>query len=98
RAQTTAGYESDRWRVMLYDRSSRAIQNLTEKFDRSASQLAWSPDSQTIYFHAENETLEPIYALAARGGSEPRKIVDGFTGAPTLGADGRTLAFTKASL
>src|SRR6202043_3821887 len=42
-AQLTPGYESDRWRVMQYDRSTHSIQNLTDGFDRSASQLAWSP-------------------------------------------------------
>ncbi len=97
RAQQTAGYESDRWRVMLYDRTARSIVNLTERFDRSAEQLAWSPDSQTIYFDAEDETLQPIYALPRTGGP-PRKIVDGFNGAVSLSADGRTMAFTRSSL
>src|SRR5882724_1916296 len=55
-AQLTAGYEADRWRVMLYYRAAGRIENLTETFDRSADELAWSPDSKTIYFIAENET------------------------------------------
>jgi len=56
-AQLTPGYESDRWRVMLYDRRSGKIENLTEGFDRSANELHWSADSKTIFFTAENETL-----------------------------------------
>ncbi|HEX4379433.1 MAG TPA: hypothetical protein VH022_05340, partial [Candidatus Acidoferrum sp.] len=64
-AQLTAGYESDRWRVMLYDRTSGQSQNLSEKFDRSANDLAWSADSKTILFTAENETLQPVYAMEA---------------------------------
>jgi len=41
-AQLTAGYESDRWRVMLYDRLTGKNENLTEtSFDRSAQNLAW---------------------------------------------------------
>src|ERR1700731_4513554 len=74
-AQLTAGYESDRWRVMLYDRQSGRIENLSEHFDRSANALTWSADSKTIYFTAENETLQPIYAIAARAGAEPKKVV-----------------------
>jgi dipeptidyl aminopeptidase/acylaminoacyl peptidase len=97
-AQLTAGYESDRWRVMQYDRSTHSIQNLTDGFDRSASQLAWSPDSQTIYFQAENETLQPIYALAPRAGAQPRKLVDGFNGAVSISSDGRTIAFTRSTI
>ena len=97
-AQLVAGYESDRWRVMLYDRAARSIQNLTERFDRSAGQLVWSPDSQTIYFGAEDETLQPIYTLQAWMGAQPRKIVNGFNGAVSLSADGRTMAFTRSNL
>ena len=56
-AQLTAEYESDRWRVMLYDRATSKIENLSEAFDRSANELTWSADSKTIYFTAEDETL-----------------------------------------
>ena len=68
-AQLTAGYESGRWRVMLYDRQTGKIANLSEGFDRSADELAWSADSKTIYFTAENETQKPVYAMAARAGT-----------------------------
>src|SRR5215475_9913788 len=63
-AQLAAEYEADRWRVMLYHRSGGKIENLSESFDRSAENLAWSRDSQSIYFTAENETQRPIYVMA----------------------------------
>jgi dipeptidyl aminopeptidase/acylaminoacyl peptidase len=98
-AQLTPGYESDRWRVMLYDRHSGKTENLSDGFDRSANELAWSADSKTIYFTAENETLRPIYAMAARTGAEPKKIVaEGFNTGLTLSGDGKTLAFERTSL
>ena len=84
---------------MLYDRASGKSENLSEAFDRSANGLAWSPDSKTIYFVAENETLQPVYAMEARAGAEPKKLIaDGFNAAVTLSADGKTLAFTRTSL
>ena len=98
-AQLVAANESDRWRVMLYDRKSGKSENLTEKFDRSAQELAWSPDSKSIYFTAENETLEPVYSMSARVGAEPKKIVgEGFNTAFSLSADGKTMAFERTSL
>ena len=98
-AQLTAGYESDRWRVMLYDRATGKSENLTEtSFDRSAQSLAWSPDSSTIYFIAENETLLPAYAMAPKAGAVPRKIVDGFNSGMSLSEDGKTLLLTRTSL
>src|SRR5713101_3178315 len=54
---------------MLYDRKSGKTENLSEGFDRSATNLSWSPDSKTIYFLAENETLQPVYAMEARVGA-----------------------------
>ena len=98
-AQLTPGYEADRWRVMLYDRQSGTKENLTEGFDRSAEELAWSADSKTIFFTAENETQKPVYAMAARAGAQPRKIIaDTFNTAISFSADGKTLAFERTSL
>src|SRR5467141_2159342 len=98
-AQLTPGYESDRWRVMLYDRQSGKIENLFEGFDRSANELNWSPDSKTIFFTAENETLQPVYAMAARVGAEPKKIIaEGFNTGLTISGEGKTLAFERTSL
>jgi dipeptidyl aminopeptidase/acylaminoacyl peptidase len=98
-AQLTPGYESDRWRVMLFDRQSGKSENLSEGFDRSANELAWSADSKTIFFTAENETLQPVYAMAARAGAEPKKVIaEGFNTGLTIGRDGRTLAFERSSL
>jgi len=97
-AQLTAGYEADRWRVMLYDRASGKNENLSEGFDRSATNLAWSPDSKTIYFLAENETQQPVYAMAAKPGAIPKKLVDGFNSAMELSEDGKTLLLARTSL
>jgi dipeptidyl aminopeptidase/acylaminoacyl peptidase len=97
-AQLTAEYEADRWRVMLYDRKSGKIESLSEGFDRSATNLSWSPDSKTIYFLGENETLQPVYAMEARVGATPKKVVDGYNGAYSFSADGKTLVTGRTSL
>jgi dipeptidyl aminopeptidase/acylaminoacyl peptidase len=98
-AQLTPEYESDRWRVMLYDRSSGQSQNLSEKFDRSANELAWSADSKTILFVAENETLQPVYAMAATVGAEPKKIVaDSYNTGLSINGRGSTITFERTSL
>ncbi len=99
RAQLTPGYESDRWRVMLYGRQSGKIEDLSEGFDRSANELNWSADSKTIFFTAENETLQPVYAMAARAGAEPKKVIEeGFNTGLTISGEGKTLAFERTSL
>lgn len=97
-AQLTAGYEADKWRVMLYNRTTGKSENLSEAFDRSATNLAWSTDSKTIYFLAENETEQPVYAMATTAGATPKKVVNGFNAAFELSADGKTLLLTRTSL
>ncbi|HYW65330.1 MAG TPA: S9 family peptidase [Candidatus Dormibacteraeota bacterium] len=97
-AQLTAGYESDRWRIMLYDRQRGKSTDLTAGFDRSANELAWSSDSKTIYFTAENETLQPIYALEARAGATPKKLLDGYNSAFSFNGDATVLVTERTSL
>jgi dipeptidyl aminopeptidase/acylaminoacyl peptidase len=97
-AQLTPGYEADRWRVMLYDCQTGKNENLSESFDRWAMELAWSPDSKTIYFLAENETLQPIYAMEPRAGAAPKKVLDGFNAEFAFSGDGRILVATRSSL
>jgi dipeptidyl aminopeptidase/acylaminoacyl peptidase len=98
-AQLTAEYEADRWRVMLYDRQSGKNENLSEGFDRSADELAWSADSKTIFFVAENETLQPVCSMEARVGAKPQQVVaEGFNSGLSISKDGRALAFERTSL
>jgi dipeptidyl aminopeptidase/acylaminoacyl peptidase len=98
-AQLTPEYESDRWRAMLYNRQNGKSENLSEAFDRSADQLAWSADSKKIFFVAENETLQPVYAMEARAGAQPQKVVaEGFNTGLSVSSDGKTLVFERTSL
>ena len=64
RSQARAGFEADKWRLFLYDRQSGKKRELTEKFERSVGGLAWSLDSQTIFFAAEDHGESPIYAFS----------------------------------
>ena len=98
-AQLEREYESDRWRVMLYDRQTGKIENLTEGFDRSADELAWSADSKSIYFTAESEMEKPLYEMAARPGAEPEKILaDTYNVFFSLSGAGKIMAFERTSL
>jgi len=99
RAQVRAGYESDRWRLMLYERATGHHFNLTENFDRNPESFAWSPDSGTIYFQAEDRGQMPVFAMAPTPGSEPRPVLkDSYNAEFAVSPDGRTLVFTRTSL
>ena len=61
RAQQRPGYESDRFRLMLYDRKTGERKNLTEEFDRWVGTFTWSPNSKYIYFVSEDEGESKVY-------------------------------------
>jgi dipeptidyl aminopeptidase/acylaminoacyl peptidase len=53
RSQERAGYESDKFRLMLYDRAVKTTGDLLPKFDRWVDEFAWAPsDPNLIYFAA----------------------------------------------
>ncbi|MEO5762037.1 MAG: S9 family peptidase [Vicinamibacteria bacterium] len=86
-AQMRAGFEADRWRLMVYDRKAGAARNLTEPFDRNVDEIAWSPDSKTIYFTAGEGTANPLFAIPVTGGA-PRKVADGHLTQLSIAKDG----------
>jgi dipeptidyl aminopeptidase/acylaminoacyl peptidase len=93
------GYESDRWRLMLYDRKSDKQINLTERFDGNVDDIAWSPDSKTIYFVTPEKALNPVYAIGTSPGSSLKPIIaTGANGDIEVSHDGRGLVFTRSSL
>lgn len=96
--QFIAGYESDRWRLMLYDRATQKVSNLTEAFDRSVQEPLWSPDGRQLYFVAEDQAEQPIYAIDLPNGT-PRPIAAASYNAEiSVSTEGRTLAFRRSSV
>ncbi len=68
RSQARAGYESDKFRLALYDRSKGTITNLLPKFDRWVDEFAWAADSKFVYFIADDHGNSPIFAVNIRNG------------------------------
>jgi dipeptidyl aminopeptidase/acylaminoacyl peptidase len=109
RMQKRAGYESDRFRLVVYDRGSGQITNLTEDFDQWVESFTWSPDSKFIYFTSGKEGASPIYRLnlaVALAGNKPtgsgvraiEQILGGTNDEPNISSDGKTLVFTQLSV
>lgn len=62
------GFESDRNRIMVYDRASGQIADATSGLDQTAHGATWSPDSKHLYFTSEHEGTNQIYRVARTGG------------------------------
>jgi dipeptidyl aminopeptidase/acylaminoacyl peptidase len=63
RAQQRPGYESDRFRLMLYDRKTGEKKNLTDSLDRWVGSYAWAADSKAIFLSFEEKGTSSIHGL-----------------------------------
>ena len=107
RAQVRPGSESDRFRLMLYDRKTGEKKDLTENFDRWVGSFIWAPDSRMIYFSAEHKGHNLIYVVDTRPatGSDTRHndfskrvLVAGYNDDLAVTPDGKSLVFSRMSI
>ena len=98
RSQVTPGFESDRFRLMLYDRKTNRARSITETLDSWVDEFTFTTDSQTIYLTAEERGREPIYSVPVNGGPVKKVVAEGANGEVHLTADGRTMVFSRSSM
>ncbi|MEW6062516.1 MAG: S9 family peptidase, partial [Bacteroidota bacterium] len=97
RAQSRAGFEADRWQLMLLDRSTGKTKSITPNFDTNIDAFTWSADSKTIYTAAEEKANTPLWSISIDG--TIKKVIDSATNHDeNISADGKTLVFTRQTL
>jgi dipeptidyl aminopeptidase/acylaminoacyl peptidase len=87
RAMARPGFESDRFRIKLYDRKTGKTRTLTEEWDRSPGSIAWSRDAKTLFVAAQELAREKIFAVDASSGKARVLVADHYnTGPAVVGA------------
>ena len=64
RSQARAGYESDRFRLMWFDREKRTTLELMSYYDGWIDELAWTPDSSGVLFATARRGSEDIDGIS----------------------------------
>jgi dipeptidyl aminopeptidase/acylaminoacyl peptidase len=96
RAQVRAGYESDRWRLMLLERSTGKLTGLTESLDRWVESFAWGPDSSRLFFTVQDRGRQYIQFISVNGGAAPIALSgDSSLDDMQLTSDGKTMIYTR---
>jgi dipeptidyl aminopeptidase/acylaminoacyl peptidase len=84
RSQARAGYESDKFRLILYDRAKGVAEDLLSSaiiyapgpkpanFDRWVDEFVWDKDSKLIYFTSSDAGESPIYSISLEHGQLDR--------------------------
>ncbi len=98
RSQARAGYESDRWRLMVLERATGRVSNLSEGLDRWVDSITWSPDSTRLFFTAEDRGRIGLQMIAVTGGAL-RNIVSGPSSLDDVqfNSDGSVMIYTEES-
>jgi dipeptidyl aminopeptidase/acylaminoacyl peptidase len=66
RSQARAGFESDRFRLMLFDRKKKTTNELLPKFDSWVDEFVWD-GTRGLYFVSPRSGEEDIFFVGARG-------------------------------
>jgi len=106
RAQQRPGYESDRFRLMLYDRKTGKRMNLKEEWPGWIESMVWKPDSKYIFTTGSDSGRTAIYAMRlvisptgdVEGTAPLAEIGEGTNDSPTLTPDGKLMVFSRNTL
>jgi dipeptidyl aminopeptidase/acylaminoacyl peptidase len=96
-SQARDGYESDLFRLRVYDRQTGSIKDLTTGFDQWVTNFAWAPDSDTIYFTAEESARQPVFKTSVRH-PKVEKVLAGMNDDVAVTPDGQSLLLTRTSM
>ncbi len=95
-AMARPGFESDRLRVVVLDWRTKKAATITEGWDRSPSEIAWSKDDRTLLATADDLGRHPLFAIDVASG-RARRIFDRGT-VSDVGAAGDRLVFLRDDL
>jgi dipeptidyl aminopeptidase/acylaminoacyl peptidase len=88
-AMERAGFEADRYRIVLRSWPDGPTRVLTQAWDRSAGDLAWSPDGKTLYASADNLGQHSLFAIDAASGNARVVVKDGTVSTPAVAGSDR---------
>jgi dipeptidyl aminopeptidase/acylaminoacyl peptidase len=98
RAMKRAGFEADKYDIMVKNLKTGKLENLTENFDRTVNTIRWAPDDKSIYFSVIKEGYHPIYKVRIDTGEKfpvlNKKFIKNFV----LSKDGKFIFYTMEKI
>lgn len=96
RSQVRPGYESDRWRLMVLERATGKVTNLTETLDRWVTNFIWAPDSAALFFTSVDRGRQAIQFISVTGGAiRVAAAGDSVLDEMQLTRDGKTMVYSQ---
>lgn len=63
RSMARAGFEADKQTLVLFNRETGELKNISEQYDMTIGQIVWADDSKLIYFDSQNEINSSLYQI-----------------------------------
>ena len=67
-SQARAGFESDRFRLMFWDRQARTSREVLPRWDRNADAYRFAPDMSAAYVSTTDEGRDKLFVVPLRNG------------------------------
>jgi len=93
----TARYESDLFRLAIFDRYTGTSRVLTESFRNWVDAFQWASDSKSLYFDAPVEGDNPIFRVTLDSGSIQQVLLDRAIDSFELTSDNHRIVYTRRS-
>lgn len=94
RKQLVPGYESDKFRIALYNLSNGHDKILTEEIDNWVGEIHWADDSRMIYFTVEEAGYDPLYSIDVKSNEITKIRGEICTGGFSISNNGKSIFYT----
>lgn len=93
------GFESDKQRLMLFDRGTGEIKDISVTFDGWVGSHVWSADSKTIYYNSDTKGTTQIFKISVPDGTW-KQVTEGWYdhNMPNITPDGKTIIFQREDM
>jgi dipeptidyl aminopeptidase/acylaminoacyl peptidase len=98
RMQKEPAYESDLFRLAIYDRATGASTVLTESFRNWVDEFQWADDSRSIYFAAPVEGQTPVYRVDLASKAITQVLVDKTIFEWNVIGNGKRVLYTRSAV
>jgi dipeptidyl aminopeptidase/acylaminoacyl peptidase len=92
-SQARAGFESDRWRLMVYERSGKTSRELLPTWDRNADAYSFAHDMSAIYVQTTDAGRDKLYRVELERGTAGSSLLKPLAPKMIIGEHNNT-AFT----
>jgi dipeptidyl aminopeptidase/acylaminoacyl peptidase len=95
--QTTPRFYGDRVRLVVHDRQAGSSRVVTDAFDRSVGDVAWTSDAQAVYSVVDDAGNQRIYRIDVASGKPTPVTREKSFSAVELAPDDRTIVALRES-